>query len=434
MTSTPSFSVVLTTYGRGEHIRPTIESVLRQTNSDFELIVVGDGCVDETERVVRSFGSRPVSWYNLEQNSGSQSFPNNLGITKAAGKWIAYLGHDDIWSPNHLAALRALTESRSELDFAVSGCICYGPKGSEIYSITGIFDSDQAQFEHFFPPSSLAHRREVVDLIGWWRDPRTVAPPVDCDFLLRAAHAGLRFASTKEITVHKYVASQRYLSSLRPDAEEQWAALEGTHLCTPESLRDIIGKCRQQNKFMTTRYPDFSKFENGQTFDSNRHNKGVSRPDLTALTGRIVLEQTGEPRGCDWYSLNKGGHRSSRWSRTLGWLGLESGSRPFRWSGPNPNPKILIPYTYQGKVRITLFVPAIAAGPLSNVRIAVNGRQVHYKIQRAKQGNHTLVFQTHLNESDYSILVIHTPEMASPKPRTKRRGIAISDIIIEPAS
>ena len=44
------------------------------------------------------------------------------------------------------------------------------------------------------------------------------------------------------------------------------------------------------------------------------------------------------------------------------------------------------------------------------------------------------MFQTHLNESDYSILVIHTPEMASPKPRTKRRGIAISDIIIEPAS
>ena len=191
--------------------------VLRQTYSDFELIVVGDGCTDATEEVVRSFGSRPVSWYNLEQNSGSQSFPNNLGIKNAVGKWIAYLGHDDIWSPNHLAALRALAQSDNELDFAVSGCISYGPKGSEIYFITGLFDSDRAQFEHFFPPSSLAHRREIVDMIGWWRDPRTVAPPVDCDFLLRAAHAGLRFASTKEITVHKYVASQRYLSSLRPE-------------------------------------------------------------------------------------------------------------------------------------------------------------------------------------------------------------------------
>jgi len=434
MTSTPSFSVVLTTYGRGEHIRPTIESVLRQTHSDFELIVVGDGCTDETEEVVRSFGSRPVSWYNLKQNSGSQSFPNNLGIRKAAGKWIAYLGHDDIWSPNHLATLGALAESKSELDFVVSGCICYGPKGSDIYSITGIFDSEQAQFEHFFPPSSLAHRREVVDLIGWWRDPRMVAPPVDCEFLLRAAHAGLRFASTKEITVHKFVAAQRYLSSLRPDAEEQWAALEGAHVCTPESLRDIVEKCRQQNRFMTTRYKDFSKMEKGQKFDRNRHSKGVARPDLRALTSRIVLEQTGEPRGLDWTKLKEGSHRSTRWSRVLDWLGVESGSRPFRWSGPNPKPKILIPYSYRGKVQITLCVISIAAGSLNNVRIAVNGRQVDYKIQRAKNGDPTLVFQTHLNESDYSILVIHTPEMASPKPQTKPRGIAISDIIIEPAS
>ena len=74
MTSTPFFSVVLTTYARGEHIRPTIESVLRQTYSDFELIVVGDGCTDETEEVVRSFRSHPVSWYNLETKLRQSKF------------------------------------------------------------------------------------------------------------------------------------------------------------------------------------------------------------------------------------------------------------------------------------------------------------------------------------------------------------------------
>jgi hypothetical protein len=69
----------------------------------------------------------------------------------------------------------------------------------------------------------------------------------------------------------------------------------------------------------------------------------------------------------------------------------------------------LIPYTYRGEVRITLCVPAIAAGSLDSVRIAVNGRHVDYEMQRAKKGSHTLAFQTPLNESDYSILVIHTP-------------------------
>ena len=149
--------------------------------------------------MVESFKPREVSWYNLEKNTGSQSFPNNLGIAKATGNWIAYIGHDDIWSPHHLERLRALIEADSELDFAVSGCVYYGPKDSGIYYVTEMFDGKGAPFEHFFPPSSLAHRREIVELIGGWRDPRAVAAPVDCDFLLRAAHAGLRFSSTNEI-------------------------------------------------------------------------------------------------------------------------------------------------------------------------------------------------------------------------------------------
>ena len=48
-----------------------------------------------------------------------------------------------------------------------------------------------------------------------------IKPPVDCDLLLRAAHAGLQFASTKKITVHKFAAGHRYLSYLRQTSHEQ---------------------------------------------------------------------------------------------------------------------------------------------------------------------------------------------------------------------
>src|SRR5262245_55301808 len=89
--TSPLFSVVLTTYGRGKYIAPTLKSVLGQTCTDFEIIVVGDGCADETAELVQTFSSNGVRWYNLDQNSGSQSLPNNLGIEKAEGKWIAYL-------------------------------------------------------------------------------------------------------------------------------------------------------------------------------------------------------------------------------------------------------------------------------------------------------------------------------------------------------
>ena len=106
----PHFSIVLATYGRGRRIEPTIEAVLGQSYTTFELIVVGDGCADETEAIVGSFAREvrapaTVTWHNLSRNSGSQSFPNNEGIRHARGDWICYLGHDDIWSPDHLECL-----------------------------------------------------------------------------------------------------------------------------------------------------------------------------------------------------------------------------------------------------------------------------------------------------------------------------------------
>jgi glycosyltransferase involved in cell wall biosynthesis len=417
MTSRPYFSVVLSTYGRGEHIRPTVESVLRQTYFDFELIAVGDGCADETAEVVESFKPREVSWYNLEKNTGSQSFPNNLGIAKATGNWIAYIGHDDIWSPHHLERLRALIEADSELDFAVSGCVYYGPKDSGIYYVTGMFDGEGAPFEHFFPPSSLAHRREIVELIGGWRDPRAVAAPVDCDFLLRAVHAGLRFSSTNEITVHKFAAGHRYLSYLSPEAKEQWAALNDPQIKNHDSLSAVIEKCQQQGHYMIMRYPDFSQFENGELFDQNRSNKGILRPVLKELDGRVVMEQTGEPRALDWYAL-------------------ENGDRPSRWSGPNPWPKILIPYACQREVQITLCISPTVLAPLRNIRIGINGHPVDYEIH-GRNRIPTVVIRTTLQEADYSILTLHTPEMVCPNDRLgngdlRRLGIAVSDVVIEP--
>jgi glycosyltransferase involved in cell wall biosynthesis len=417
MSSRPYFSVVLATYGRGEHIRPTIESVLRQTCSDFELIVVGDGCKDETSQIVGSFKSREVSWYNLEENTGGQSSPNNLGIAKSTGDWIAYVGHDDIWSPRHLERLQALVEAERDIDFAVSGCIYYGPRDSRIYYVTGLFENDSAPFVHFFPPSSFAHRREVVDLSGGWRNPRTVSPPVDCEFLLRAAHAGLRFASTQEITVHKFAAGHRYLSYLKPDAEEQWAALNDPRLDDPASLSAIIEKSRQQGYFMTAGYRDYSQFADGQLFDDNRSNKGILRPALQRLGGRTVLEQTGESRGLDWCAL-------------------ESGDRPFRWSGPNPRPKILIPCTHPGEVRITLCVPPIALAPLEIIGIEINDNAADYEIRRSKRLS-VVTLRTQLKPSDYSILTLHTPVMSCPNDQLRngdlrRLGIPVSDIIIEP--
>ena len=141
--------------------------VLRQSYADFELIVVGDGCKDETAEVVGRYTSRGVRWHNLDSNCGSRSAPNNFGIAQATGDWIAYVGHDDIWAPDHLERLRNLITSADDLDFAVSGCIYYGPKDTDLYYVTGMFDCESAPLNHFFPrPLSLTGRRSSTELEG----------------------------------------------------------------------------------------------------------------------------------------------------------------------------------------------------------------------------------------------------------------------------
>src|SRR3712207_3932020 len=101
----PRVSVITATYNWSNVLRHAIESARWQTFADFEMLVVGDGCTDDSGAVVASFGDPRLRWHNLEANHGHQSAPNNAGLAMARGEFIAYLGHDDVWFPTHLAAL-----------------------------------------------------------------------------------------------------------------------------------------------------------------------------------------------------------------------------------------------------------------------------------------------------------------------------------------
>ena len=93
----PTVSIIISTYNWSSVLRFAIASVLAQTFRSFELIVVGDCCTDDSEAVVESFSDPRIQWYNLTENAGGQFGPNNQGVALARGRYIAYLGHDDLW-------------------------------------------------------------------------------------------------------------------------------------------------------------------------------------------------------------------------------------------------------------------------------------------------------------------------------------------------
>ena len=96
----PKFSIIIPTYNRADFIEKTIKSVLNQTYTDFELIIVDDGSTDNTEEVVLGIKDDRIRYYKKENEE--RAIARNFGIVKAKGEFITFLDSDDLFYENHL--------------------------------------------------------------------------------------------------------------------------------------------------------------------------------------------------------------------------------------------------------------------------------------------------------------------------------------------
>src|SRR5215212_6020298 len=156
----PRVTAIIPTYNWSSVLPMSIGSVLRQTMTDFELLVVGDGCTDDSEAVVASIGDPRLRWINLPANVGHQSAPNNEGLRQARGEIIAYLGHDDLWLPHHLATLVGALDAENA-DVAHGMMLCVGPEDRFLWPLI-----PRPVRYYTSPPSGLIHRRRMTEELG----------------------------------------------------------------------------------------------------------------------------------------------------------------------------------------------------------------------------------------------------------------------------
>jgi len=101
-----NFSIIIPLYNKANHIENTLKSILNQTYSNYEIIVINDGSSDESESKVLKFKDSRIQLYN-QKNLGA-AMARNLGIEKAKHDYIAFLDADDLWMENHLETLSNL--------------------------------------------------------------------------------------------------------------------------------------------------------------------------------------------------------------------------------------------------------------------------------------------------------------------------------------
>ena len=118
-------SVVIPAYRAAQSIPATLDSVLAQTFSDYEIIVVNDGSPDtvQLERVLEPYRAR-IAYYRQENQGPAGA--RNTGIQLARGKYIAPLDCDDLWEPGHLAAQLAVLEGDPSIDMVYADARIFG--------------------------------------------------------------------------------------------------------------------------------------------------------------------------------------------------------------------------------------------------------------------------------------------------------------------
>ncbi|HEX2301387.1 MAG TPA: glycosyltransferase [Pseudonocardiaceae bacterium] len=195
---TPRITVICPAYNRSTAILPTIHSVLDQTVPEWELLVVSDASSDDTDDVVRSVGDDRIRLLRVGRY-GSPGGPRNTGLAAARAPYVAYLDHDDLWRPGHLAILLDHLDAGEPL--VSTGCVRVDAHGSPVERsgpLDRVWHPELQAMNAMYEPSRVAHARQLAAAVGGWSE--ATAGFEDWDLWFRLAAAGVDFSTAPERT------------------------------------------------------------------------------------------------------------------------------------------------------------------------------------------------------------------------------------------
>lgn len=124
-------SVIIPTYNRAGTIKRSIDSVLKQTYGNFELIVVDDGSTDNTSRLIEDYDDSRLRYMRIEERRGA-NHARNVGIENAGGDYIAFQDSDDEWYPDKLEKQMKILMDQKQVDIVFSRYLHHFMDGRQV--------------------------------------------------------------------------------------------------------------------------------------------------------------------------------------------------------------------------------------------------------------------------------------------------------------
>ena len=222
----PAISIVMATYNRPAVLAFAIRSVLKQDFCDWELIVVGDRCTEATGELVASFADPRIRYVNLVLNYGEQSGPNNVGIARARGKYIAFLNQDDCWFPDHLRAATEWLEACGADAVIARSAIVVPPSQPDDKDAWSTFLTGEGRAGRYDPVhtegqiSTLLLKSSVARAIGPLRSASDCYASSSQEWLFRIWHRGCDVRCMPHLTALLLSSGLRPLSYVGSDTSE----------------------------------------------------------------------------------------------------------------------------------------------------------------------------------------------------------------------
>ena len=197
-----SISVVIPTHNRRAHVLLAIESALRQTREPLEVIVVADGCTDDTVEAVGALDDERVVLLDLPKAPGFGWENRNEALGRARGEVIAYLSDDDLWLPDHLQRIGELFDAEVADVVQANACVIHPDGSLELSGLDWRVPEYRRRFlaveENRTPSSAVSHVRGAAEAAGGWR---TVTIDGDVDLWRRIVRSGASTVAMMEPTV-----------------------------------------------------------------------------------------------------------------------------------------------------------------------------------------------------------------------------------------